>query len=200
MPIDEYVSSSKKWDWITPDNWFNFLDELFGFTLDVAADEHNTKCNIWISPEQNALAPENTWGTKNRWFLNPPWGNDYTKETGKNLNDWLSRCFVEYGLGNEGVCLVPTNCDTRWWHNHVKYVPYVFFPKGRIAYIDPERDKPSQPTKGTAIWIYVKKLTPEQISKLQSKGWLVSLVKTPLEIKESERPRAGGFKGVGVAS
>jgi hypothetical protein len=105
---------------------------------------------------------------------------------------------VEYSaFGNEGVCLVPMNCETGWWQDNVKFVPYVFFPRGRIAFLDRDGKKKNQPTKGTAMFIYVRNLEPEQIRLLQSKGWLVQLVKIPLQIEK--RPK-GGFKGIGIAS
>jgi phage N-6-adenine-methyltransferase len=196
---EPYISSSEKWDWVTPPEWIDFLDDLFNLTLDVAAEDWNTQCESYITPAMDSLRPEVEWKTSGRWFLNPPWGREYKKVTGKTIEDWIIKATIEYMHGKEGVMFAPMNCSTGWWHKHVKRCPYIFFPDGRIKFLDPERSKPSQPTKGTSIWLYIQQLTKEQIDALMEKGWLVSsnFFVPPDILLVHERPR-GKFKGFGI--
>ena len=174
MPIDEYISSSKKWDWETPNDWFEFLDRLFDFSLDVAADPFNAKCKYYYTEKDNALSQ--SWKTENRWFCNPPWGNAYTRQTGYTMEDWISKAVLEYRYGNEGVMFAPMNCETGWWQDYVKTCPAVFFPRGRIEFGHPDLEGSSQPTKGTAIWLFIQKLTDDQVYSLYKKGWAVRTI------------------------
>jgi site-specific DNA-methyltransferase (adenine-specific) len=164
--------SSEKWEYETPDDIFNFLDDLFNFGIDCAANEMNTKCENFISPEMDALNLLTDWKPKERgkrFWLNPPWGREYTKATGKTLADWLRRAYAEYMKGNEGVVLVSARVDTRWWHDYAKYAPWVWFPKGRISFLY-EGEVMNQPNFGSAFLIYVEKLTREQKVMLVSMG------------------------------
>jgi len=163
--------SSQKWEYETPDEIFNFLDDLFNFQIDCAATENNTKCRNFISPEMDALNILTSWQPKidGRFWLNPPWGRDYTKATGRNLADWLRRAYMEYLKGNEGVVLVSARVDTGWWHDYAKYAPYIWFPKGRISFLF-EGEVKNQPNFGSAFLIYIDELTDYQKSMLVRSG------------------------------
>jgi len=161
---------SEQWDYETPDWLFDFLNELFNFRLDAAANIHNTKLPDFINEETNALTV--SWKNEGKWWLNPPWGRLYTEKTGYSIGDWMRKAFVEYLDGNEGVAIVSARCDTRWWHNNVKFAPYVWFPKGRVKFLL-EGEVKVQPNFPSACIIFVRELTDEQVYQLNQKGWLV---------------------------
>ncbi len=47
--------SSKTYDWATPQDFFDKLDKELIFDLDPCADEHNHKCEMYFTKEQNGL-------------------------------------------------------------------------------------------------------------------------------------------------
>lgn len=56
----DVMFSSKKMDWATPQAFFNELDSEFHFNLDLCADEHNHKCDLYFTEEDNGLS--RSWG------------------------------------------------------------------------------------------------------------------------------------------
>jgi len=158
---------SEDWDYETPDEFWNFLNEIFGFTLDVASNLYNKKTDVFINEETNALTVE--WETDGLWWMNPPWGRKYTKKTGYRISDWMNKALFEFRKGHEGVAVVSARTDTRWWQNYVAEVPYIWFPKGRVAFLL-EGEVRHQPNFPSACPIYVKSLEQWQIDKLNKKG------------------------------
>lgn len=65
---------------------FGPLQERFGFTIDVAALPHNTKCERFYSPEEDGLAQ--SW-TGERVWCNPPHSN---------LEAWVERRGMSGGM------------------------------------------------------------------------------------------------------
>lgn len=58
--------------WATPQDFFDKLNAVFNFNLDVCALSENAKCERFFSPEQNGLKQEWT-GT---CWMNPPYGRE----------------------------------------------------------------------------------------------------------------------------
>lgn len=85
---------SAKQDWTTPKDLFNALNEEFGFTLDLAADEDNALCPAWFDAQDNGLAQRWT-GT---CFLNPPYGDPSTP-----LRAWVRKAFEDTRVDSELV-------------------------------------------------------------------------------------------------
>ena len=76
--------SSKKMDYCTPPDFFDRLNDEFGFVLDAAATAKSAKCPAYYTPETDGLnSPWNLAGGGAVW-CNPPYG----RETGK----WARRC------------------------------------------------------------------------------------------------------------
>lgn len=121
--INNALFSSRSFDWETPDELFNKLNEEFSFTIDVCADASNTKCRRYFSPEQNGLAQD--WSREVCW-MNPPYG----REVGK----WVKKAYEEAQRGALVVCLLPARTDTGWWHEYVMKASEVRFIKGRLKF------------------------------------------------------------------
>ena len=168
--------SSEAWDYETPDYFFNFLNMLLGFTLDVSANRYNNKLDNYYSEEDNALLQ--SWETEGRWWMNPPWGRKYTQKTGYSVNDWVKKAASEYIRGNEGACIVSARTDTKWWQDWIGVAPYIWFPKGRVAFIL-EGGVKTQPNFPSAVPIFVKELSFKQKHALHSKGMLMMNVLAP---------------------
>jgi len=169
----DFLGSSKKWDWETPWGDFKKINAVFHFKLDAAATLENSKCDTCITPEQDAFKTE--W-TPTPWFLNPPWGVAYKKEYGITMMDWVRRINDQVMLGYDGVFLCSARVDTEWWHTATMLASYILFPRRRIKFVDPNRTKKSSPTFPSCYIIYWDKpLTDEQYKRLGKIGILVEV-------------------------
>lgn len=68
--MNECMFSSKKQDWETPQWLFDKLDQEFNFTVDVASNEENHKCEKYYTEAENGL--EQDWSDETVW-CNPPY-------------------------------------------------------------------------------------------------------------------------------
>ena len=114
---------SDKDDWETPDLLFQHLNDEFNFDLDAAATRDNSKCDVLITPEMNALTSD--WGQGKTIWLNPPYGTALLR--------WLQKASAA-GWYNTVVCLLPSRTDTQWWHDYVMQAAEIRFIRGRVTF------------------------------------------------------------------
>lgn len=118
----DLMFSSQKDSWETPQDFFNKLDALFKFEIDVCATVENAKCGRFFSPEMNGL--EQDW--KGVCWMNPPYG--------RKINRWIEKAYRSaQENGATVVCLLPASVDTKWWHDYCAKGE-VFFLKGRLKF------------------------------------------------------------------
>jgi phage N-6-adenine-methyltransferase len=132
-------AENSKANWRTPPELFKFLDKLYGFELDAAADKANSLCAEFYDEEHNAL-----WQTPEDRVIwcNPPYGK---------LAPWIE-LFAIWGEVNTVVALVPAAPDTVWWKMGADHAfETILLSPGRIQFIDPETGKPAtnNPTAST---------------------------------------------------
>ena len=123
----DVMFSSEKNDWETPQELFNELNREFNFTLDVAANEENHKCEKYFTEKENGLLQD--WGGQTV-FCNPPYGS---KETG----EWTKKCWEESQKPNTTVVLlIPARTDRISFHKYIYNKPGVEirFIKGRLKF------------------------------------------------------------------
>jgi phage N-6-adenine-methyltransferase len=102
---------------------FDHINRMFGpFDLDVCADSENSKCDAYISKEENGLLQK--WAHL-RCYMNPPYG--------RAIGDWVKKAFEESLKGAYVVCLLPARTDTKWFHDYC-IKGQVYFVKGRIKF------------------------------------------------------------------
>jgi phage N-6-adenine-methyltransferase len=102
----------------TPEVFGPLMDE-FGFTIDVAASEHNAKCERFYDRGANGLAQ--SWAGERVW-CNPPYSN---------IGPWVSKANAETDA-EVIVMLLPANrTEQRWWQDHVE--PFRDRPGSRIS-------------------------------------------------------------------
>lgn len=114
--------SSATDDWATPADFYEALNRVFRFELDVCASDTNHKCARYFTAEQNGLAQD--WsGT---CWMNPPYG--------RGIGEWVKKAF-DSSLHNGAtvVCLVPARTDTRWWQTYCMKGEIHFVP-GRLKF------------------------------------------------------------------
>ena len=120
--MNEGMYSSKSCEWETPQEFFDRLNAIYHFDLDVCATPENTKCNQYYTKEQNGLLQK--WhGT---CWMNPPYG----REIGK----WMHKAYQSAKEGAIVVCLVPARTDTAWWHDTVMQGGQIQFIRGRLKF------------------------------------------------------------------
>lgn len=115
------MSSSKLMTWPTPQEWFDYLNLEFGFTLDPCCEHDTAKCEKHYTPAEDGLAQ--SWRDE-RVFMNPPYGRE--------IGPWMRKAYEEArDHGALVVCFVPARVDTNWWHTYAAKASEVRFPKGR---------------------------------------------------------------------
>jgi phage N-6-adenine-methyltransferase len=107
--MNRSVLSSKRMDYGTPDDVFDWLNRQFSFTIDLAAVASNAKYPRFFSPKDNSLAQ--SWEGETG-FLNP--------EYGRGIGQWLDKTRDEAMLNRAlVVLLIPARVDTDWWKTFV---------------------------------------------------------------------------------
>ena len=107
--------------WSTPQDFFDKLNAVHCFTVDVCATPENAKCANYFTKEQDGL--------KNLWqgvvWMNPPYG--------RQIASWMAKAYESSKHGAKVVCLVPARTDTRWWHDYAMKGDVEFI-KGRLKF------------------------------------------------------------------
>jgi phage N-6-adenine-methyltransferase len=88
----------------TPDEIFNPLNEEFRFTVDVAANEDNAKCERFYTIHDDGLSQD--WNGEVVW-CNPPYSETRLWVEKANLSNATT------------VMLLPVATDTFWFHEYV---------------------------------------------------------------------------------
>lgn len=126
------ISSSRNLDWATPQEWFDYLNLEFKFTLDPCSTDENAKCVRHYTPEEDGLAQP--WADE-RVFMNPPYGRELPK--------WMKKAYEESrDHGALVVCFVPARVDTEWWHRYAAKATEIRFPVGRVRFAGAEGGAP----------------------------------------------------------
>jgi phage N-6-adenine-methyltransferase len=153
----DLMFSSLKQDWETPDELFERYKNRYGITLDVCATKENTKCENFISPEQDIF--KTVW-TCSAW-INPPYNipehickhgckKKMCVKRGFHVDryipgqiDFVKRArYMSIEHGATTVCLLPARTDTDLFHSLIwdsaNNKPYpgvtVEFLKGRLKF------------------------------------------------------------------
>lgn len=122
--VDAVLYSSKSEEWETPQDLFDQLNAQFSFTLDAAATAENTKCEEFLTREDDALAESTNW--PGVVWLNPPYG--------RGLYKWIEKAWWECLGGSTVVMLLPSRTDTQWFHDFIYNKAEVIFLRGRLKF------------------------------------------------------------------
>lgn len=175
---EEFYAQSKKDTWRTPESFYGAIaDRQGGIDLDPCAAPDSTigDVNYTIAPDPDHEDIKHQDGLAVPWFgtvfVNPPFSYK---------GDWLEKAVAEYDAGHTDliVVVVPDSTDTKsWWHEYIAGVAdYVWFRRGRLAYVDEDGERAGSPTFGTALAIYGEP-TDALLDWLSQEGHLVQTVK-----------------------
>ena len=92
--------SSKNMCWCTPQDFFDKLNDEFGFVLDPAATDKTAKCSLYYTPETDGLSQ--SWDRGGAVFCNPPYG--------KEISKWVKKAYEE-AQGGQHNCVVDTRAN-----------------------------------------------------------------------------------------
>ena len=121
MTVDKSVFlSSQTVEWSTDDAFFEQVNREFNFTVDVAADSTNAKCERFYDIDSDGLMQN--WDGETVW-CNPPYG--------RRIADWIYKAAVSEATT---VLLVPARTDVKWFHEIVIPHAEVRFIKGRLKF------------------------------------------------------------------
>jgi phage N-6-adenine-methyltransferase len=117
-----FTSASDEWE--TPQKFFDALDTVFHFTLDVCASSDNAKCRRYYTKANDGLTKE--WS--GICWMNPPYGRE--------ISLWVKKAYESsMADGTVVVCLLPARTDTRWWHDYVlNSAGRIWFIRGRLQF------------------------------------------------------------------
>ena len=108
--------------WSTPKDFYDKLNKVFRFGLDVCALPENAKCQNYFTPDINGLDQE--WNGV--CWMNPPYGRE--------ISAWVEKAYRSAKKnGATVVCLLPARVDTRWWHDYCAKGEVTFI-KGRLKF------------------------------------------------------------------
>lgn len=128
----QVMSSSEDMTWATPQEWYDYLDLEFDFTLDPCCTHETAKHKHHFTPEEDGLMQ--SWQDE-RVFMNPPYG--------RQLPIWMRKAYESArDTGTLVVCFVPARVDTEWWHRYAAKASEIRFPKGRVKFAGAEHSAP----------------------------------------------------------
>jgi len=120
-----YMPPSATDDWATPKAFYDKLNEVYEFDLDVAASSTNHLCDDWYGLDHPDKSRRD--GLNSDWYghvwCNPPYG--------RGIYDWVLKASQHHDLV---VMLLPARTDTKWFHDLVLPNAEVTFIKGRIKF------------------------------------------------------------------
>lgn len=158
MTINNGIMSSNRDDWRTPIDLFRQLDAVFGFDLDVAADDSNHLCKNYMTLEDNALYQP--WDDRGIMaFCNPPYG--------LKIKKWITKCDDSAYDGCSVVALLPARTDTAAWKQHIwPTADAICFMYGRLKFDDCKGNAPFP----SALVVWGRGMSNTEINKLSHLG------------------------------
>jgi phage N-6-adenine-methyltransferase len=141
-PMPQQKPGKSKQNYATPPDFIDAVKSLLGienFTIDLAADESNTKALVYYDEARDALAQDWARDLVPGWaWLNPPFGD---------IGPWARKCrdTVRKNHDVKIAFLVPASVGSNWYRDYIHGQAPVRALNGRLAFMP---EKPS--------WLYPK--------------------------------------------
>ncbi|REI09518.1 DNA N-6-adenine-methyltransferase [Staphylococcus felis] len=123
--------SSVSNEWTTPQELFDYLNDIYGFTLDPCSDGINAKCSKYFTENDDGLSQD--WSNE-IVFMNPPYG--------RAIKDWIKKAYEESQKGATVIALIPSRTDTKYWHDYCMKANKITLIKGRVKFGDGKNSAP----------------------------------------------------------
>lgn len=137
------MHSSDRMDWGTDPKTFAWLDAIYHFNLDAAANSFNHKCDRWFGPDPDEptdaliLSWRIAIGQGGSVWLNPPYG--------RGMKAWIEKCVAEASLGLTIVALVPSRTGSQWFKLALQHAQVRMDLYGREKFVDPSNPETNSP-------------------------------------------------------
>lgn len=132
MTTNNGLYTSNTAEWATPQDFYNYLNGRFDFTLDPCSTDANAKCEKHYTKADDGLSK--SWDGE-IVFCNPPYG--------RGIGKWVKKCFDEWWCNNATVvALLPARTDTKWFHSFIYGVARIEFVKGRLHFNESKNSAP----------------------------------------------------------
>jgi len=156
--------ASRSIDWYTPKHIFDSLN--ITFDLDPCCPEGGVS---WIPAKSHYSLPQD--GLALPWhgtvWCNPPYG----KETLK----WLAKMNEH----RNGVALVFSRTDVKWFHETVTKADVLLFLQGRVQFVDAMQATGGSGSSCGSVLVGWGKKAVEALKDMSEEGWLVVNNGTP---------------------
>lgn len=148
MNVDgQAVATVDRDSWTTPPDFWAAVNGRFDFTLDACATAFNSKCQMYWSPEVDALSFE--W-SKMAGFHRTIWCNPGFS----NLTPWMLRA-AGAARGNCTVCVLSHASHTaRWAQYALEHATELWLVCPRIQFVAPEGIKQTSNNRDSMLWIF----------------------------------------------
>jgi len=144
MSLQNAMISSKSNEWVTPQDFFDELNDEFGFTLDPCSTDINYKCIKHYTLEDNGLSKD--W-SGDVVFMNLPYGG--------NTGYWIKKALAESRKGSTVVCLIVSATDRSYWHDYIfPNAAQIRFIRGGLRFSDATSTAPF----ASAVVVFSKKI------------------------------------------
>ena len=145
--------SSENPDWMTPPDLFNYFDEVFNFTFDLAASADNALCAKYFTKEDDALSQD--WDAiGGNLFCNPPYG----RKPPPLFTEKAVRCEAKVFM------LLAARIGSAWFHRAMKDSTITVAPNQRIKFRWPGK-KNGAPFP-SSVMLFNDDVTEEQLERL----------------------------------
>lgn len=124
MNFNEGMKSTGNIVQATPQNFFNWLNGIFRFDLDVCALPENAKCEKYYTPVDDGLSQKWSGGV----WCNPPYGREIINWV-KKASEEIQKDYCKFV-----VMLLPARTDTKWFQNYVYGKAFLYFVEGRLSF------------------------------------------------------------------
>lgn len=118
-------------EWGThPDTYYQGIYfAKFSPTLDVCATDENSQLDNFFTKKENGLIQN--WNED--FWMNPPYSE---------ITQWMDKAYESWKKNNvNGLILVYSKTDTKWWHKYVEGIAEVHFIKGRVRFMTPDGEQ-----------------------------------------------------------
>ncbi len=128
----------------SPQYIYNWMDSIFEFDIDLAANKENAKLSTFIDEQADSLTIDWHLYAKTGW-LNPPYSD---------IKPWVRKAALESSHGFTTVMLIPTPNGEKIYRNIFYKASEIIFINGRLAFIDVNGKPKSGNTRGSCIVIF----------------------------------------------
>jgi len=115
-------------EWETPWDFYNVVNDEFGFDIDVAATLNNRKCVRCITPEMDGLLTEWTLNGAQAAWCNPGFGD---------MERWVWRAAEQLREGLRVACVLGPLSRAKWFEHAVDFAAEIRILTPRIQFIAP---------------------------------------------------------------